>query len=304
MKGWVYGILAICLGGGIAGLWGGTVDSQAATGESRPPPEPVSTWNIAHRGASAYAPESTLPAFEWGARMGSDFIELDVQMTRDGHLVALHDKQVDRTTDGRGPIHRYTLSQLKKLDAAAWFGQKHPRRWKSSFRGATVPTLEEVFQRLGNRIGYCLEIKKSSAGPQLERKLLQLLKQHRLVETSESQRVLIQSFDSDSLRRIHRKAPDLPLIQLIHFKNIGSLSHRRLKRTKEYADGIGLSYRRINRKRIHRAHRHGLRILAYTVNRKPVMRRLVRWKVDGICTNYPDRLHQVLQQTDPGQKTG
>ena len=94
---------------------------------------------IAHRGASSYAPENTLAAFDLALQMGGRHIELDVHSTSDDHIVVIHDENVERTTNGTGPVANHTLSALKALDAGSWFA---PR-----FSGERVPALEEVFER-------------------------------------------------------------------------------------------------------------------------------------------------------------
>lgn len=278
-----------------SGIWAFLVSGDRVDGMA---PTPGEIWNIAHRGASAHAPESTLPAFMLAEKMGADWIELDVQMTRDGHLVALHDDQVDRTTNGKGPVRNFTLAELKQLDAGTWFGKKYPRRWKPEYQGTSIPTLGEVFTQMGDRVRYCLEIKENSAGPRLEGKLLQLLKQHGLWNPAQpGNQVVIQSFDRQSLKRLHHQAPEITLIQLIHFQEARSVSPKLLREIQVYAEGIGYHHRQMDRDDVRRAQSHGLRIHPYTVNRKKDMRRLIRWGVDGICTNYPDRLQRVLKES-------
>ena len=106
---------------------------------------------IAHRGASAYAPENTAAAFDLAIEMRADMIETDIQVTRDGHLVLIHDDLVDRTTNGHGPVSDHTLGELRALDAGSWFG--------GDAQPATVPTLEEFIETWLPRIPACLEIK-------------------------------------------------------------------------------------------------------------------------------------------------
>ncbi|MFD1395625.1 glycerophosphodiester phosphodiesterase [Kroppenstedtia eburnea] len=254
-------------------------------------------WNIAHRGASGHAPESTLPAYQLARRMGADWVELDLHLTRDGHLVVIHDETLDRTTDGTGPVRNYTLAQLKRLDAGSWFGKRHPRKWHPDFQGLRIPTLEEVLRLKKGKIRFSIEIKPESAGPELEGKLIRTLEKHRLLPgKGETSRVMIVSFDRASLNRVHRLMPRVPLIQLFHYREAGYFSPRTLRHIAAYADGIGYDHRRVSREDIRRAHRHGLMIHPYTVNRPRDMRRLIRWGVDGIVTNYPDRLNRVLRQ--------
>ncbi|GGA52057.1 glycerophosphoryl diester phosphodiesterase [Kroppenstedtia guangzhouensis] len=256
-------------------------------------------WNIAHRGASGHAPESTLSAYQMARRMGADWVELDLHLTRDGQLVVIHDQTVDRTTNGKGPVRRYTLAQLKQLDAGSWFGKKHPRKWNPEFQGLRIPTLEEVLRLKRGKIRFSIEIKKGSAGPELEGKLIRMLEKHRLLPgKGETPQVMIISFDRASLNRVHQLMPRVPLIQLFHYREAGYLSPRTFRHIAAYADGIGYDHRRMSREDIRRAHRHGLVIHPYTVNHPQDMRRLIRWGVDGIVTNYPDRLNRVLNKDE------
>src|SRR5688500_16528220 len=98
---------------------------------------------IAHRGASSYAPENTLAAFDLAIEMGARHLELDVHLTRDDHVVVIHDDTVDRTTGGVGPVAEQTLAELKSLDAGSWFGEK--------FAGQRIPTFAEVLERYAGR---------------------------------------------------------------------------------------------------------------------------------------------------------
>jgi len=111
--------------------------------------------NIAHQGASAYAPGNTLAAFRLALEMGADGFELDIMLSADGHLVVIHDDTVDRTTDGSGPVRQKTLAELKALDAGA--------RFDACFAGERIPTLQEVFDLVaGNRAFVNVELKADS----------------------------------------------------------------------------------------------------------------------------------------------
>src|SRR5690606_28189003 len=111
------------------------------------------TLVFGHRGAKAYAPMNTIPAFELAAEQGADGIELDVHRSKDGHAVIVHDFTVDETTDGNGTVTEMTLAQLKELDAGSWFGE--------GFHGVQIPTLDEVFEAVGERLLINVEIKSN-----------------------------------------------------------------------------------------------------------------------------------------------
>jgi glycerophosphoryl diester phosphodiesterase len=115
------------------------------------------TLVFGHRGAKAYAPMNTIPAFELAAQQGADGAELDVHLSRDGNPIILHDFSVDATTDGSGLARTMTLAQLKDLDAGGWFGD--------AFRGVRIPTLDEVFEAVGSRLYINVEIKSETVEP-------------------------------------------------------------------------------------------------------------------------------------------
>jgi len=95
--------------------------------------------NVSHRGASGYAPEHTITSYQMGEKMHGDYIEIDLQMTKDGQLIAMHDEKVDRTTDGTGSVKEYTLNEIKELDAGSWFNEKYPESAKGEYVGLQVP---------------------------------------------------------------------------------------------------------------------------------------------------------------------
>ena len=105
---------------------------------------------IGHRGASAYAPEHTIVSYEMAHRLGADFIEIDLQMTKDNHLVALHDKTVDRTTNGEGQANSFLLDEIKTLDAGSWFNEKYPEFADPAYQNLSIPTFEEILKHFRN----------------------------------------------------------------------------------------------------------------------------------------------------------
>ena len=130
------------------------------------------TLNIAHRGASALAPENTIAAFERAVELGADVIELDLHMSQDGELVVIHDDTLDRTTDGSGPVHHRSLGELMRLDAGRWFGE--------GFAGQRIPRLDEVLDRFAGKVPLALEIKAGSTFfPGIEEKVVSALRERR-----------------------------------------------------------------------------------------------------------------------------
>ncbi|SVD25994.1 uncharacterized protein METZ01_LOCUS378848, partial [marine metagenome] len=122
--------------------------------------------NIAHRGASGYAPENTMAAFRLAVEMGCTEVETDTHLSADGELVLLHDATLDRTTDGTGTPSDYTLDELKQLDAGSWLtpDPESPFRWRRDYHGERLITLSELFAEFGDRLTYHVELKDRAEG--------------------------------------------------------------------------------------------------------------------------------------------
>ncbi|WFA05203.1 MULTISPECIES: glycerophosphodiester phosphodiesterase [Bacillus] len=251
--------------------------------------------NVAHRGASGHAPEHTLLAYELGQKMKGDYIEIDLQMTKDGELVAMHDETLDRTTNGTGYVKDYTLEEIKKLDAGSWFNEKYPELAKPVYAGLKVPTLEEVIQRFGKSARYYIETKSPEVYDHMEEKLLDILDQYKLTGPNlRSSKVIIQSFSPESLKIIHQANPNIPLVQLLWYDKPASITDAELEAYQSYSVGLGMNYDRIDQAYVQKVRSHGLLIHPYTVNEKEDMKRLLDWGVTGMFTNFPDRLQEVL----------
>ena len=234
--------------------------------------------NYAHRGASGYFPENTRHAFIKAVEMGCDGIETDVQMTKDGVLVLIHDERLDRTTTGTGLVKDYSYSELCSLDAGLWYG--------ASFAGAKIPTAVELFL-LARDTGISLDLEIKNGIIQyegIEEKLIELIYCYSLQE-----RVILSSFNHNSMVRCKEIAPDL---------KTGLLYMEGLYRPSLYArttraDALHPYFYSINEEIIREAHLEGLLVNTFTVNDPTTMQRLVQIGVDGIITNYPDRLRSV-----------
>ncbi len=241
--------------------------------------------NIAHRGASACAPENTLAAFRLAMEMGADGFELDVMLSADDHLVVIHDDTVDRTTDGSGPVRRKTLAELRALDAGA--------RFDARFAGERVPTLQEAFDLVAeNRAFVNVEIKTDSLrGNGLEEKLAALIHRYGLGE-----RLLISSFNPFALWRIRRLAPSL-LLALLYAENLRVYLRDRWFAFLSRPDALNPSFRMATQEHVRWAKSKGYRLYVWTVDEESEMRRLIALGVDGIITNQPDLLRQVLARS-------
>ncbi len=236
---------------------------------------------IAHRGASADAPEHTMAAYELARKLGADYLELDLGMTSDGHLVAIHDDIIDRTTNGKGKVNSLTLSEIKQLDAGSWFNSKFPEKASPAYSGLSIPTVEEVFEHFGTSINYYIEIKKPEEYPGMTDQLLHALDTHHLIgKLAQPGKVIIESFDSESLKYIHKKHPNLVLIQLGFLPKQMNLS-----KIAEYADGVGPEFITLDKGFVKNAQSLGLLVHCWTVNNEVEIRKMIDIGVDGIFTN-------------------
>lgn len=158
----------------------------------------------AHRGFSTAAPENTLAALDAAWRVGATVAEIDVQLTRDGHAVLMHDRTVDRTTNGSGLVKDHTLAELRALDAGAWFDRR--------LAGERVPTLDEVLDWSRGRLGLLIELKNYPYRemPLVER-VIELVESHRAEEV-----VVLAGFDHVMLADVHRRRPSWPLEMIVN----------------------------------------------------------------------------------------
>ena len=245
--------------------------------------------NVAHRGASGYAPEHTITSYQMGEKLHGDYIEIDLQMTKDGQLIAMHDEKLDRTTDGTGLVKDYTLDEIKHLDAGSWFNEAYPQYAKPEYVGLKVPTLEEIFLKFGKNASYYIETKSPNIYPGMEEELLRLINKYNI----NKKKLLVQSFSADSLKIMHELDPSLKLVQLLSYKGNAVITEDEITKIKEYAIGIGPNHTYLNKEYIQKVVNSGLEVHPYTVNTKERMQQLIDWGVTGMFTNFPDLLNQV-----------
>ncbi len=250
-------------------------NSAAAGG----PPHKV--MNIAHRGASGYAPENTMAAFDKALQMKADYFELDVQMSKDGKLVLIHDVTVDRTTDGTGRVGDLTFKELRRLDAGSWFDP--------AFAGERIPTLEEALDRYRGKIGILIEIKNPELYPGIERKVAKALKKRNLHKPRNG-KIIVQSFNHDSVKKFHSLLPSVPVGVLISYRDEG-ISDKELRNFAKYADYVNPNKDMVDRSLVKRIHRFGMKTTPWTVRDRAEADRLKSIRVDGIVTDYPDYVH-------------
>jgi len=282
----------------------GVPTAGAAPGKSSTTDSTV--LNIGHRGASGYAPEHTIPSYDLALEQGADYIEIDLQMTKDGVLVAMHDDTLDRTADApegvpkrfcSGPVIKRTLEQIKQCDVDSWFSP--------DYAGEQIPTLEEIFQRYGTSVNYYIETKNPEAAPSMEEELLSLMAKYHLIEPAEKNwQVLIQSFSAESLMTIHEMNSELPLIQLFSSTETSQTIQAQLDLVSTYAVGIGPSMTDVDAALVEADHALCLDVHPYTLNEKADMQALIALGVDGMFTNFPNRLEKLLGKSAAEGKTG
>jgi glycerophosphoryl diester phosphodiesterase len=253
--------------------------------------------NLAHRGASEDAPQNTMAAFLLAAELGADGVELDAQLSADGHVVVIHDLSVDATTDGRGPVRAKSLAELKELDAGGWFAPV--------FAGERIPSLNEVFARMGSQAdgsdtGCVFNVELKSDRQSDERLAAEVM---RLVETHGlERRTVISSFESHLLRQVQRYNPQVATALLFGPERLflprrGVLG---LSRTPswpvERTDAMHPHYTLVSQQYVDWARQKGYRVNVWTVDDPGDMWRMIRLGVDGIITNRPLLLQQVLAE--------
>jgi len=252
-------------------------------------------WVIAHRGASKDAPENTLKAFQLAMDQGSDMIELDLKLSKDGELVVFHDRSLKRTSNGEGRLANYTLEELKRLDAGSWFDPQN-------FAGEQIPTLREVLELTAGKIMLNVEIKKEAVQRQddwVERHLLALLQEYNMVPHT-----MVSSFATLPLIRLKEREPQLSTA-LLYGDSIrtnlrpkipiyGYQAYQLVLRTR--SDSLNIRRNLVTRGFVKRSRETGVRIHAFTVDQPKIMKRLIKRQLNGIMTNMPERLIHWLQK--------
>jgi len=272
---------------------------------------------VAHRGASAYAPEHTLESYQLALKQGADFVEQDLQITRDGVLVCLHDLTLERTTNvkqifstrfreelvngtpaRRWYVSDFSLREIKRLDAGSWFDVK--------FKGAQVPTFQEAIDLVRGKAGLYPETKTpevyGQSGFDMERLVLDVLGKNRLDKRSAAGHtpVIIQSFSPESLRKLSRTLKTkLPLVLIVSDEAPTSwLTAVGLAKAKQFASGIGPAKALVDKSLVTQAHALGLSVTPYTFRasnagrfktvREEMSYYLYTLGVDALFTDNPD----------------
>jgi glycerophosphoryl diester phosphodiesterase len=217
---------------------------------------------IGHRGAAGHAPENTLAAVQKGIDLGVDFVEIDVRRTADGALVALHDATINRTTDGRGRVDALSLGQLRGFDAG---------------NGERIPTVEEVLKLAAGRIGVMLELKVADVARQTVQ----------AVEKAQcGHRVVYASFLHEALAEVRAIAPDAAVMPLFDKLPKAPVAHGMSYRPAY----VGLRHDRTSRGLVEAFHQEQVLVWVYTANTPADIRRALSAGVDGVISNFPERI--------------
>jgi glycerophosphoryl diester phosphodiesterase len=255
---------------------------------------------IAHRGFSFAAPEHTFAAYDQAIEAGADYIEQDVQRTKDGVLVVLHDATVDRTLRGdpascSGGIGDHTLAELKSCSAGRWFIDTFPTRARAEYASLRIPTLLEVLQRYKNTARFYIETKDPDKYPGIEREIVEMLRVEGLLTPLPdiAPRVYIQSFSEASLREFKALEPSLPLIRLTPRVGSSTLAVM-LDAIRGYAFGIGPHVDDVDDALVSTVHARCMVLHPYTADSRSDIASLIALGVDGLFTNRPDIARQAI----------
>lgn len=236
----------------------------------------------AHRGASKIAPENTLPSFELAADMKADGIELDIQITKDGHLVVIHDDKIDRTSNGTGLVCEHNLCDLKKLDFGSWKSAEYAKE--------TIPLLSDVIKLAKKRdLLLDIEIKPSLRSIEVEEKVITICKSLDIVD-----RVVVSSFNHYCLRNIKKecKAIETAILYQSGIINAGAYARRTVK-----ANGIHPHKYAIVAECIKSAVKNGMKIRPWMIESEDIFIKLAQIKyITAVVTNKPDVMRKILDE--------
>lgn len=260
-----------------------------ASATAAPSPDVV---DVAHRGSSGSAPENTVAAVELAVDQQASFVEVDVQRSADDELVIVHDTTLARTTDAeqvfpdRAPwnVGAFTLAELEQLDAGSWYAPE--------FADEPIPTLADVIDSMGRKSGLLLELKSPELYPGIEAQVVDELSSDAgwLRKALKSEQLVVQSFDHASMKTFDSLAPQIPTGLLFGYRP----TTPELVAASSWAEQINPSYRVTDRALVEEVQASGMTISVYTLNTGRLMREFIALDVDGIITDYPVVLRDIL----------
>lgn len=270
--------------------------------------------NIAHQGGNLESPDATFVAFDTAAKLNVDVLEMDVHLSKDGHLIVIHDARIDRTTNGKGAIRDLSLAEIKQLDAAYWWPyhsnkdiekQNVPQGMTFPFRGKgmTIPNLDEMFQRYPNH-RFVIELKDDTE--QLREALLKMIDKY-----DRWNRVLIASFYQSTLQEVRKTEPraqtyaagsEIRLFYILHKLHLEKLYPYDIDAfaIPMTSGGLNLATKQF----VDAAHNAGMLVHYWTINTEEDMITLMEIGADGLMTDYPSVLQRLSQGQFQGQSLG
>ncbi|MGG0670628.1 glycerophosphodiester phosphodiesterase [Sporosarcina koreensis] len=228
--------------------------------------------SIAHRGASSFAPENTRSAFQKAVELRADYLECDVHLSKDGELIIMHDDKIDRTTNGSGYIKDMTLDELKALDAGKSFGVE--------FQGETIMTLNELLEEFYGQVGLLIELKHPQSYPGIEEKVVSLLMGYEDISS-----IIVQSFDVDSMKKIHTLLPEIEVAILVH-PSESLLSAKKLDELTSFASYINFNVSFVSKKMVDNVHERDSKVLVWSKKDKRLVSKAHKFGVDGIISDF------------------
>jgi glycerophosphoryl diester phosphodiesterase len=248
---------------------------------------------IGHRGACAYAPENTHASFGLAFHWGADGIEFDVRLARDGVPVCIHDPTLLRTAPLERRVDEFDSKTLSKFYAGVWFNEKNPDRAVEGFEWETIPTLSEVFERYGERYLYVeMKCEEPARRAELASAVVKLIREHGLGE-----RVVVKSFEHDSIHEVKRLAPDIRTAALFgrSWPRPFVPAAKIIAQAEECgADEISLHRSLLRKATVEEARGRGFEVVVWTVNSPFWLRRAVALNLRAVITDDPRRLCEAL----------
>jgi len=239
-----------------------------------------------HRGAGALAPENTLTAIKEGLKYHPDRIEVDVHQTKDGKVVIMHDRTIDRTTNGKGKIKDYTYAELEKFDAGSWFSDK--------FKNERIPLLNDAVKLINGRAVFVIELKDGDEYyPNIVKNVVDIIKRNNATGWC-----IIHSFRTHILEQVHQIAPEITLHKLFIgklsllpvFVSAGFMPEYYSFEKHPYITEYSLNYLFANRRVIKIIHNRGKKVNVWTIDNKEKYLKLRNLGIDGFITNKPNEI--------------
>ena len=252
---------------------------------------------IAHKGASGIAPENTIAAIQLALDMGVDMIEIDVRNTHDEEIVVIHDASLDRTTNGTGLVHDYTLEEIRELDAGSWFGD-------ARYAGEKVPTLKEVLDLVDGKCQVLIEIKHMDHPHyhDFAEKLIDVIRE----EKNGYEWIILQSEEAEYLEAAHEYDDHVQTKKLMIGEDstpllafyIETKMHMGRAKEDDRMKALNPEYHTLSTRRVFRMHARGFQVYTYSPNTESDMIKMLHMGVDRIITDYPDILVKIRKDIE------